>query len=177
MGLHGVVRETSTDPGVCSSRKVTGRSAAHFSGPSRRSPRLTVEADRLSCAAIDRTLVPARCRSAICRRSSRNRYRPEGSGLFRGICPPVAWRQRRPVRRSTPTASHAAINVQPWAINTQNWAFLVDPFLLRQHAQHLTIKGVLQRPIELANPLRDAQTAAAICVVVVRYLPVSHGRE
>jgi hypothetical protein len=83
MGLHGVVRETSTDPGVCSSRKVTGRSAAHFSGPSRRSPRLTVEADRLSCAAIDRTLVPARCRSAICRRSSRHKYRPEGSPASR----------------------------------------------------------------------------------------------
>lgn len=29
MELHGVVRETSTDPGVWSSRKVTGRSAAH----------------------------------------------------------------------------------------------------------------------------------------------------
>ncbi|MET4097666.1 hypothetical protein ABIB51_004622, partial [Arthrobacter sp. UYCu712] len=27
---------------------------------------------------------------------------------------------------------------------------LFDPFLLRQHGQHLTIKGVLQRPIELA---------------------------
>ena len=29
MGLHGVIRETSTDPGTWSTRRVTGCSAAH----------------------------------------------------------------------------------------------------------------------------------------------------
>jgi len=37
-----------------------------------------------------------------------------------GIAPPVAWRHLRPVARCTPTASQAAVNVEPPAINPQN---------------------------------------------------------
>ena len=62
------------------------------------------------------------------------RYRPEGSGVLRGTCPPVAWRQRRPVRRSTPTASQAACSVEPPAMIYQNRAyFSISSFFYHIH--------------------------------------------
>src|SRR5665647_331969 len=88
--------------------------------PLRRSSRLTVAAARPIPTAIVRTPAPPRCRSAICSRSSRDRYRPDDSGRLRGIRPPVACRHLRPVALLTPTVSLAPVNVAPPAINTQN---------------------------------------------------------
>src|SRR5665647_1675212 len=88
--------------------------------PLRRSSRLTVAAERPISTAIARTPAPPRYRSAICNRSSKDRYRPDGTGIFRGISPPAAWRHLRPVARCTPAASQAAVSVEPPAINTQN---------------------------------------------------------
>lgn len=120
-------RTYSPSAGALPARPSSGLHTAYFlppltpeAGPLRVSSRLTVEADRPSWTAIARTPSPARCRSAISSRSSRHRNRPVGGGFLRGIRPPVAWRQWRPVRRSTPTASQAAINVEPRAIHTQN---------------------------------------------------------
>ena len=89
-------------------------------GPLRRSSRLTVEGERPSSVAIACTVAPARRRSAICRRSASDRYRPEDGATLRGIRPPVACRHLRPVRRFTPTASQAACNVPPRASTAQN---------------------------------------------------------
>src|ERR1035437_6804960 len=92
--------------------------------PLRRSSRLTVAGERPIPTAIARTPAPPRYRSAICSRSSKDRYRPDGSGRFRGIRPPVACRHLRPVALLTPTVSLAPVNVEPPAINTQNRACL-----------------------------------------------------
>src|ERR1019366_271292 len=102
-----------------------------------RSSRLTVEGERPIPTAIARPPAPPRYRSAICSRSSKDRYRPDGSGRFRGIRPPVACRHLRPVALLTPTVSLAAVNVEPPAINTQNRACLsISSFLDHIH-QHL----------------------------------------
>src|SRR5471030_164631 len=67
-------------------------------------------------------------------RSSKDRYRPDGTGIFRGISPPAAWRHLRPVARCTPAASQAAVNVAPPAINTQNRACLtISSFFVDIH--------------------------------------------
>src|SRR5665811_161818 len=88
--------------------------------PLRRSSRLTVAGERPIPTAIARTPAPPRRRSAICNRSSKDRYRPERTGRCLGISPPAAWRHLRPVARCTPAASQAAVSVEPPAINTQN---------------------------------------------------------
>src|SRR5450830_841503 len=88
--------------------------------PLRRSSRLTVAGERPIPTAIARTPAPPRRRSAICNRSSKDRYRPDGTGRCLGISPPAAWRHLRPVARCTPAASQAAVNVAPPAITTQN---------------------------------------------------------
>src|SRR5674476_41347 len=79
---------------------------------------------RAIAVGIGRTPAPPRYRSAICSRSSKDRYRPDGAGRFRGIRPPVACRHLRPVALLTPTVSLAPVNVEPPAINTQNRACL-----------------------------------------------------
>src|SRR5665811_2515620 len=88
--------------------------------PLRRSSRLTVAGERPIPTAIARPPAPPRRKSAICNRSSKDRYRPERTGRCLGISPPAAWRHLRPVARCTPAASQAAVSVEPPAINTQN---------------------------------------------------------
>ena len=53
------------------------------------------------------------------------------------------------------TASHAAVSVEPLAINTQNWASLSIRSFFDNKFNTSHQSGVLQRPIELANGLRD----------------------
>src|SRR5450759_3220338 len=105
--------------------------------PLRASSRLTVAADRPIPTAIARTPAPPRYRSAICSRSSKDRYRPDGTGRFRGSRPPVACRHLRPVALLTPTASLAPVNVEPPAINTQNRACLSISSCFNDMLQHL----------------------------------------
>src|SRR5450756_2374100 len=106
--------------------------------PLRRSSRLTVAAERPIPTAIVRTPAPPRCRSAICSRSSRDRYLPDDTGRLRGIRPPVACRQRQPLFRFTSTASQAAVSVEPWVINTQNCACLSIRSCFNDTLQHLS---------------------------------------
>src|SRR5450759_3386561 len=102
--------------------------------PLRRSSRLTVAGERPIPPAIARTPAPPRRRSAICNRSSKDRYRPDAIGIFRGISPPATWRHLRPVARCTPAASQAAVNVAPPAITTQNRACLtISSFFVDIH--------------------------------------------
>src|SRR5665647_810202 len=118
--------------------------------PLRRSSRLTVAAERPIPTAIARTPAPPRNRSAICSRSSRDRYRPDGAGRLRGIRPPVARRHLRPVARCTPTASQAAVNVEPPAFNPQNRGCLsISSCLDDMH--NTSDRTVLQRPVSYTH--------------------------
>jgi len=128
--------------------------------PLRLSSRLTVSGDRPICPAISRTPAPASCRSAICNRSSRLRYRPDGSGFLRGTCPPVV----------TPTTAGSSVHPdsvagrdqrRPLGHQPPKLGLLVDQFLLRPHPQHLTSAGVLQRPTEPAIRLQVSSSRRA----------------
>ena len=89
-GLTGTNRDRSSARFCAAYGVYLPRARAPGSGPLRRSSRLTVEGARPIWVAIVRTPAPASCKSAIRSRSSKLRYRPEGSGFLRGTCPPVA---------------------------------------------------------------------------------------
>src|SRR5664280_2065131 len=105
--------------------------------PLRRSSRLTVAGERPIPTAIARTPTPPRYRSAICSRSSKDRYRPDGSGPF----------PRDPTtgRLSPFTAScstHADSLTGPSQRRTAGHQhpeprLLIDQVFLQQHPQHL----------------------------------------
>src|SRR3712207_1196394 len=89
-------------------------------GPLRLSSRLIVDGARPSWAAIARIDAPASRRSAICNRSSNDRYRADTTPGADGGRPPKARRHRYPCRRSTPTASQACEKVDPAVTSSQN---------------------------------------------------------
>jgi len=103
--------------------------------PLRRSSRLTVAGERPIPTAIARTPGPGQVQVGDLYLAG-GKYRPDGSGRFRGIQPPVACRHLRAVALLTQTVSLAPVNVPPPAINTQNGAYLSISFCFDDLLQH-----------------------------------------
>src|SRR3954451_1517034 len=130
-------------------------------GPLRRSSRLIVEGARPSRAAIPRIEAPARCRSAICSRSSSDRYLADTTRGAAGGRPPESRRHRYPCRRSTPTASQACEEDVPAVTSSQTRCCRSSR--TRRHSETTTTppaRRVLRRPPESAAPY-GAPTASA----------------
>jgi len=110
---------------------------------------------------------PPRMRSgsAICNHLSKHRHHLDGGIFAHGICPPVAWQQHRPVRRSTPLRSQGTNSVGPRAINPRNWAgSSIRSFSARIHNTSRQV-GLLQRPTE---PHSSASASKLDCIGTTR---------
>src|SRR3954449_11665935 len=151
--LNGLGRRARSPARLCAAYGAyLARPARPATGPLRRSSRLIVDGARPSWAAIARLDAPARCRSAICRRSSSDRYladTPRGAG---GGGPPESRRHRYPCRRFTPTASQACEEDAPDVTSSQNRCCRSSR--TRRHSETTTTphaRKVLRRPPESAG--------------------------
>src|SRR3954449_10008111 len=132
-------------------------------GPLRRSSRLIVDGARPSRAAIVRIDAPARSRSAICSRSSSDRYLADTTRGADGGRPPEARRHRYPCRRSTPTASQACEKADPDITSSQNRCCRSSR--TRRDSETTTTppaRRVLRRPSERAAHLETVSGLASL---------------
>src|SRR3954452_18219802 len=167
--LNGLGRRARSPARVCAAYGADlGRPARPGAGPLRRSSRLIVDGARPSWAAIARLDAPARCRSAICRRSSSDRYLADTTRGAGGGCPPESRRHRYPCRRFTPTASQACEEDAPDVTSSQNRCCRSSR--TRRHSETTTTphaRKVLRRPPESAFPYGTRPTALSLTALLV----------